>query len=76
MFSAIWVSISHPEMSNVIISCIYHPLNDSNNVNLKYNEDTLSKLTSKHGKSKFIFVEYFNRIPLDFSVANSVYRDM
>lgn len=64
--SAVWLLIRHPGMPTMIIGCVYSPPRDNNSDNLRYIEDTLSKLVSSHNNAKVILVGDFNQIPLDF----------
>ena len=64
--SAIWLLLSHPQMPKMIIGCYYHPPNADCNVSLKYLEDTLGKLISKHQNAKLLLIGDFNQLPLEF----------
>ena len=69
--SAIWLLLSHPQMPKMIIGCYYHPPNADCNVSLKYLEDTLGKLISKHQNAKLLLIGDFNQLPLEFFLSNS-----
>ena len=50
----------------MIVGCFYHPPSTDKSSSLRYLEETLCKLMSKHKNAKILLVGDFNRIPLDF----------
>ena len=70
--SAIWLLLPYPKMPKMIVGCFYHPPSTDKSTSLRYLEETLCKLMSKHKNAKILLAEISTEYRWIFSVNNSI----
>ena len=74
--STIWLMIDIAAYSPMIVGCIYHPPNGSNEISLDHITTMILKLTRQHTSTKFILTGDFNNLPISDMCEQLGLRDL